>query len=301
MMGADSANDSLFLYLPGGKTCIYPQTVAGQMSGTDIMDSLNDATRTVTATWEWDGGNIIAADGQKVIWTADDEGDSASAYVSDTFHITADVPMRIGGAGITTVDSLLVNGKVTGNVQIRDTLIIPTYAAVPATGSEGLFAADSANDSLIAYWGAARRVIYPSTSISVVSWQFLGDDADSPWTVASGADDTNYGCFSGATSPADSVVIDSINAVYLTTENDVYIDTIALIRGSAVDQDYSSTVLWGDGTNVGAGDGNYHTQTYTPNVTYLPTTRYGIYMGVATSGTAGQGRAYNITLYGHYQ
>ena len=106
MLGVDSAQDSLFVYFPGGKTAIYPQVSAGVMTGGDIQDSLNNATRSITQTWEWDGGNIIAADGQKFIATDDTEEDSFSIYdAGDTTHITSDNPIRIGGEGTTTNDS----------------------------------------------------------------------------------------------------------------------------------------------------------------------------------------------------
>ena len=155
LFGADSTGDSLWYYFPGGKVAVYPQAGAGAMSQSDIVDTLNNSTVSMTQTWEWDGGNIIAADGQKVILTANDEGDSGSIYMGDSLHITADIPIRVGGTGIT---------------KIMDSLVIPTYAAFPNTGSEGLFGADSANDSLIAYWGGARRVIYPGAGGGADDW-----------------------------------------------------------------------------------------------------------------------------------
>ena len=114
MFGADTANDSLFFYLPGGKTALYPQASAGAMSGGDIFDSINDASRSVDQTWtftatsEWDGGNIIAADGQKFIVTDDTEEDSSSWYDNgDTTFFTSDNILILGDAGTTEIgDSL---------------------------------------------------------------------------------------------------------------------------------------------------------------------------------------------------
>jgi hypothetical protein len=175
MFGMDSVGDTLWGYFPGGKVAVYPQEAANAMSQSDIVDTLNNATVSITQTWEWDGGNIIAADGQKVIVTDDAEDDTLQSYIiNDSAFINATgIPLVLGEEGMTIMDSVEVLGNITGNFKVRDTLIVPTYAAVPATGSEGLFAADSANDSLIAYWGAARRVIYPSAGATG------GDIADS--------------------------------------------------------------------------------------------------------------------------
>jgi hypothetical protein len=164
MFGADSSDDTLWFYFPGGKQAVYPQASAGQMSGGDILDSLNDAAREFTVNIQVDGGDLIASDGQKFIGTDGTEADSFSLYDSgDSTHFTSDNPIRLGGAGKTTIDSLTVSGAVRSIFYVQDSLRIPQYAAFPATGSSGLFAADSAHDSLIAYWGGARRVIYPAT------------------------------------------------------------------------------------------------------------------------------------------
>jgi hypothetical protein len=136
----------------------------------ESLAAMRQTATEITATWQWDGGNIIAADAQKTIWTDDSEADSASAYMSvDSFHLTSDNPIRIGGTGMTTIDSLTVSGAVRSKFYIQDSLRIPQYAAFPATGSSGLFGADSAHDSLIAYWGGARRVIYPTAAGGAMS------------------------------------------------------------------------------------------------------------------------------------
>jgi len=130
MLGVDSAQDSLFVYFPGGKTAIYPQVSAGVMTGGDIQDSLNNATRSITQTWEWDGGNIIAADGQQIIATDDAEDDSLQAYIAtDTaFIVATGIPISIGEAGLTT---------------IGDTLGLPLWNDAPATATIGACALDT--------------------------------------------------------------------------------------------------------------------------------------------------------------
>jgi hypothetical protein len=71
----------------------------------------------------------------------------------DTTYFDSDNPIKIGGASLVIAS----NG-----VTINDSLFIPQGASLPATGSPGLFFADSANDSLIAFIGGTRTVIYPA-------------------------------------------------------------------------------------------------------------------------------------------
>ena len=67
-------------------------------------------------------------------------------------------------------DDLYITGKleVRGSVYFGDSMFIPQWDAAPATGSPGLFGADSTNDSLITFIGGTRAVVYPHPSVAAV-------------------------------------------------------------------------------------------------------------------------------------
>lgn len=74
-------------------------------------------------------------------------------------------------------DDLYITGKleVRGSVYFGDSMFIPQWAAAPATGSPGLFGADSTNDSLITFIGGTRAVVYPHPSVAAVDTATYAD------------------------------------------------------------------------------------------------------------------------------
>ena len=97
-------------------------------SAEDVWNDSFYVTHEITSTWQWDGGNIIAADGQKLIATDDAEDDSLEFYIqNDTATITASgIPLVIGEAGLMTTDSLEAGDLIRVGDGSDTTIILPT-------------------------------------------------------------------------------------------------------------------------------------------------------------------------------
>ena len=54
-------------------------------------------------------------------------------------------------------------------LKVDDSLLIPSWAAAPATGSSGLFGADSANDTIVAFCGGSRLIVYPASGAGIAA------------------------------------------------------------------------------------------------------------------------------------
>ena len=135
---------------------------------------------------------------------------------------------------------------------------------------------------------------------AMVYWDLLQDGA----TYISGASGSSggfYGSLQGAT--ADSVIIDSIGLVYATSHNDVYVDSVNIVRGLTRNGNEWSTYPWGNGTNLGVGttEAVYYRYTSGFPVTVSVTWRMRWNFFVETSGTAGDAYVYTLKIYGHYK
>lgn len=117
-------------------------------------------------------------------------------------------------------------------------------------------------------------------------------------SAASGNNFKIYGTFTGTTD--DTLHLDSLSMVYKTNQNDVYINALTIYKGYTRSGDESTVQLFTDGTNVGAGDTDYHVETYVLNFDVRSDWRIIVKCDVATSGTAGNGYGYSAKCYGKY-
>jgi len=134
-----------------------------------------------------------------------------------------------------------------------------------------------------------------------VRWQLIQDYLGWAISVTSGNNTNIYGGLQQCS--ADSVIIDSLFTVTNTSHNDAYCDTIALCKGYTRGGNEMATIIWGDGTNIGSGDTDYHVTSYTSGfpVTVSTDWRLRWYTAAATTGSAGNVYISNITIYGHYK
>ena len=276
----------------GDSASVYAAAVRG-----DLADTFNVA-REITATWTWDGGNVLASDGQKFITTDDAEDDSGSIYISnDSLIITATgIPIAIGEEGLTTCDSLEIDDLIRIGDGTDTVEIVPTHIAVDTVTATYLDGEPDTTETALTTYVANH-----GSSYTVVSWCW-STDYNSSVSAGNGSQIYLYGGFTHA--EEDSIIIDSLVACWRTQYDSVYIDSVYLTPGyqareGALD---NSTVLWGDGTDLELGSNGYFTHSHTGvNATVSRDWRCLLLANVETTDDAGNGYIYNMIVYGHYQ
>ena len=154
----DSANDVWNDSLPAALG--YVGDTANVLRG-EMIDSAR-----VPLVGDWAAGDYDITGLERV------EADTVEGGVVYTLKITTGAVQ--GMLDITEV-SYINTGDVTTDsiyareVFVKDSLYIPQADVVPATGTAGLFLADSSHDTLVAFIGGTRAVVYPASGSGIAA------------------------------------------------------------------------------------------------------------------------------------
>ena len=217
----------------------------------------------------WNDGNIIL-DGDTIVIRDATKGDSIRLYHDSSSFVI------IGDAGtdnleLEGIDLELKNGALIQNPHV-DTITI-TEAVTKCSGK-----------------------IVGNKVESRFFFQELITSKNYVFAI-SGASTYSLGGFT--TFSSDSFTLDSLRVMWYTNQNDVYIDSIALMRGITRTTE-DPILLMGDGANYGAGTTTHIPITYTVDATISFDWRLRINFWVATSGVAGTGYCMGAKAYCHY-
>ena len=130
-----------------------------------------------------------------------------------------------------------------------------------------------------------------------VTWDLLQSNDDAIYG-ANGTDKHFAGALHGAT--ADSIIIDSLRVIHYTNHNDVYIDSVYMTRRFTRDgQD--NTLIWGDGTDMGAGTLAWAGNSFVVDETVSRDWRMQFVFEIETASAGGNGYIGSVKVYGHYK